>query len=180
MLRNASVVVYTVLERVGEAGRRDPASRLAWSLAGRTLVVYYGLIPGLSSSPRGARAGGRSPWGGTPCVASRGRRGPKNQQGTLAAASPPLIRLPTRRTAPTREVLSLVLPTSQAPAGLKSDRATSPALNAAPVDHFLLRARPWLRSLARTLRRASCCLRRPKTINRAGTRARVSEGPWQR
>ena len=56
-----------------EAGRRDRASRLA-CLAGRTLVVYYGLIPGLSSSRQGARGLGRRTARRRVVVAAAGER----------------------------------------------------------------------------------------------------------
>ena len=52
--------------------------------------------------------------------------------------------------------------------------------NSAAGASIWLKARRWRRGFAVTLRLASCCLCGLKTINRAGTRARVSEGPWQR
>ena len=163
---------------LGEAGRRDRASRLAClSLAGLSWPTT-GLSLGSPRRWKGARtsAGG---WG-TPLVAASRSHGRKAQQGTLAPAFPCMERLPTRRTASTRRGS---FNTSQPTRALESaPRRSAPrwVLNSAAGHSFYLKARPWPLSFAGTLRIASCCLKRPRTINRAGRRARVSEGPWQR
>ena len=167
----------TVLGRVGESGRRDRASRLAClSLAGLSWPTT-GLSLGSPRRWEGARtsAGG---WG-TPRVAASRSHIRKEQQGTLAAASPPLARLPMRRTAPARRALSRVRYLLAKLRGrAKAPRRLPP--NAAAVDHLLLRARPWRQGFARSLRPAFPCLLCHFHINRAGPRERSAAGPWQR
>ena len=141
-----------------------------------------GSTTGLSlGSPRRWRgAAGGAPGRRRRAWPSRGRHGPKNQQGTLAAASPPLARLPERRTASVRWC-SRVL-------GSRATRVRSPARptwltlggpNSARVDQFLLRARRWLNSGPWKQRTASCCLWRPRRSTELAPREGISAGLWQ-
>ena len=122
-----------VLGRVGEAGRRDRAERLAClSLAGLSWPTT-GLSLGSPRRWEGARtsAGG---WG-TPRDEPRSLR-PQKQQGARPGF-PPLVRLPMRRTASVRCVLAFALLV-----GFCADpRLTSPLKW--PLSSLHLRAHHW-------------------------------------
>ena len=163
----------------GRGWSSRPRVTLSLSLAGRTLVVYYGHIPGLSSSLGGCwRA---EPLGGG---APRRRVAVVAVAKTSKARSPPLshpwhacLTEERRRHADVLAFSALELLGFEARAAAKPRRHIP---NSAEGASIWLKARRWRRGFARTLRRASCCLCRLKTINRAGRRARVSEGPRQR
>ena len=163
---------------LGRVWPSRPRVTFSLSLAGRTLVdllraypwalLVAGRVAGLALGGGGHRASPR-----------RGRTAAKHSK----ARSPRLYhawnacrREERRRRGEVLSILRNLLERSNA------SRRSAPrwVLYSAAGHSFYLKARPWPLSFAGTLRIASCCLRRPRTINRAGTRARVSAGPWRR
>ena len=109
-LRRAGVTVFVVyLPVCSGAVVRDEwarlvaetARRFAMSLAGRTLVVYYGLIPGLSSSLAGC-SGLPLGVGGHRATAAAGVAAPKRSKARSPRLSHPRPAMPMRRTASVR------------------------------------------------------------------------------